>query len=103
MAHINIKCDFKTRRYKNAYSCNFKDRKIIVIHDNETGDYYLEFEVLDNNNHPRAGHIYAHGLTITTIRLSPEAMDALLLAMCEMKNIDDLHNELQTDIWSPGT
>ncbi|MDD5358371.1 MAG: hypothetical protein PHX80_04440 [Candidatus Nanoarchaeia archaeon] len=97
MAQIHIKGDFKCRRYKNAYSCKFEDRKVTVIR-NENGDYYLEFKFLDNKNHPKAHHFFAHGLTITTIRLSPEAMDALLLAMCEMKNIDDLHNELQTDI-----
>ncbi|MDD5013481.1 MAG: hypothetical protein PHW73_00080 [Atribacterota bacterium] len=96
MSHIHIKNDFKCRQYKNACSCKFENRKVTVIR-HKNGDYYLQFKVLDNNNHPRASHFFAHGLTITTIRLSSESMDALLLAMCEMKK-EDLHNELQTDI-----
>ena len=82
----------KTTTYRNAISTKFDNRRVTVVKDGD--GYTIEFRKIDRDFMPHQLCELVHGkLAITTINLSKEAAEVLMVQLADMIGVDVIINQ----------
>jgi len=87
------KVKIKIKNYSNGASIKLPNRRVTVT-ENDKHDFYIQFKHADKNddpNKPACEHIcFKNKVRQTTVKISEEGMEAILIAFMEYRKQQEL-------------